>query len=95
MDQPLAQLRRQLGPVLHASRPLGPIELFIDLVEIPDMRTMQDRRAELDWLNWILSPVRNQGAAHENDRTQTVPQSELANGIGNVEVSGRIGERAA
>ena len=86
---------RQLAGVGHLSAPPARVERGVDLGEIPDMRPVQDRGAELDRLDRILAAMLHQRTADEHDRREPVEQAELAERVGDVDVGRRVGQLAA
>ena len=77
---------------IRPSRAAGGIEGFIDVGKIEDVGTVDDRRAELDRLDRILSAMLDQRSAHEHDRRQPVEQSQFAHGVGDIDIGGGDGQ---
>ena len=50
------------------------------------MRAAQDARAELDGFDWVLPAMLDERAANEGQRRELIEQSQLANGVGEVEL---------
>src|SRR5512135_1057816 len=54
------------------------------------MGSHQHRGAELDCLDGILPPVRNERAADKGDRCERIEQAELSDRVGDIDVGPRL-----
>ena len=68
--QPVADPHCQLTGVVHLLSAARGVERRVDFGEIPDMRPVQDRGAELGRLDRILSAMLDHRAADEHDRCE-------------------------
>jgi len=77
-QETIPSIARADSHLMELADAAGGIERFIHIAEIEDVRTVNDRRTELDRLDRILSAMLDQRSAHEHDRRQPVDQAEFA-----------------
>src|ERR1700748_519061 len=71
------------------------VERLVTIGAIEDMRAMNDRCAELDGFDRILSAMSNQRSAHEYDRREPVEQPQFAHRIADIGIGGRYRQSLA
>ena len=95
--QPCGQVSNK---AVHAFNPLGTVDVVergINLREIPDMWTVQNRCAQLGGLDGVLTAVSDQRATDKHHWGQTIDKAKLANSVGDIDfclVLGQFPERA-
>ena len=83
--QPCGQVSNK---AVHAFNPLGTVDVVergINLREIPDMWTVQNRCAQLGGLDGILTAVSDQRATDKHHWRQTIDKAKLANSVGDID----------
>src|SRR5207247_5638489 len=86
--EPGADARRERLHVAHLFGAVRLVERGIDFREVPYVRAVQDRRAQLDRLDRILDAMTGERAADEYDRREAVVQTENDQRIGTLDVRG-------
>lgn len=67
------------------------IERRVDIVKIPDMRTVQHRLSKLGGLDRILSAMLDDRTAHEHDIGQLVENAKFPDAVGDIDIRPHIG----
>ena len=81
VSKPGGKIRGKAVDVVNQLGAMGVVERGINLSEIPNMRTVQDRSAQLGRLDRILPAVLDQRAADEHSWCQPIDQAELADRV--------------
>src|SRR5919197_6133560 len=84
--EPSRRPQRQSLDVAHLFGAARRVERRIDFCEIPNIRPMQNRRAELDRLDRILTAMARQRSTNEYDRGEPIDETELAQRVGDVDL---------
>jgi hypothetical protein len=64
-------------------------------MEVMNVRTMENKTAELYGFKWVLASMIRQRAAHKYKGAQAVKQPKISNGISNVERGGGSGSQTS
>src|SRR5215475_760386 len=89
--QPCRQMRNEPVHAFHPLCAMNVVERGIDFREVPDMRTVQDRRSQLCSLDRILTAVLDQRAANKHHRCRPIDQTKLADCVGDIDLGFVLG----
>ena len=84
--EPCPEMRDKAVGAGNRLRAMGVVQGSVDFRKVPDVRTVQNRRAELGGLDRILPAVFNERPTDEDCRCHAVEEAELADGVGDIDL---------